>query len=193
MRGQKTLTQKIVNNTMKKTILITETQLSMLKHFLTEVASGYDDYLTMKQHGGVSLEYLIDTLYDLKTVLKGIFDMTKNYDFDKNELIENLELVPTIIDGIIRTMNTVFTDFTDVDVVKSGQRLHRKLELYQKKIKNYLSLIDKSMSKQELLLKLHNDTMNLSNSIYDYVTNLMEFEKSFRKRIDKSFRRPTWN
>lgn len=180
---------------MKKRIIITENQLSKLIDRIDEEAAGYDDYDQMMQHGGVSMGLLIDTLKDLSLVFNGIANMLGSENIEYIDLSENLKEAVDLIDEINKVTKIVFQDFTDKEVIRTGEILHRKLESYQEKIRMLIGMGEELLSKESLVEKLAMMTENVMRYVEDYAYKLQDADITFRKRLEKGkpFRGSNWN
>jgi hypothetical protein len=180
---------------MKRKIIITEDQLSRLIDKLNEEAVGYDDFYQMFKHGGKSMEILMDTLSDLLKVFEGIASMINSENIKYIDLRENLKAAIDLITEINDVMKIVFKDFTDRDVIKSGEIMHRKLESYQEKIRMLINMGEGLLSKENLIDKLYSMTENLGKFISDYTDKLGNADKTFRKRLERGRdkRNPDYN
>ena len=180
---------------MKRKIIITEDQLSRLIDKLNEEAVGYDDFYQMFKHGGKSMEILKDTLSDLLKVFEGIASMINSENIEYVDLRENLKAAIDLITEINHVMKIVFKDFTDRDVIKSGEIMHRKLESYQEKIRMLINMGEELLSKENLIDKLYSMTENLGKFIGDYADKLGNTNKTFIKRLERGRdkRNPDYN
>ena len=170
---------------MGKKIVLTESQLKRVIILMTEQAAGYDDFHIMMQHGGKSMGLLIDTLSDLISVFKGISSMLNSDEIEYVDLRENLKTAIDLITEINDVMKIVFKDFTDREVIKSGEIMHRKLESYQEKIRMMVNMGKELLSKENLIDKLYNMTETLGKFIEDYTDKLGNADKTFRRRLTK--------
>lgn len=170
---------------MKKRIIITERQLSKLIDRIDEDAAGYDDYFQMMQHGGASMGLLIDTLKDLSLVFRGIANMLDSENIEYIDLRENLKEAVDLINEINKVTKIVFQDFTDKEVITSGEILHRKLESYQDKIRMMINMGEELLSKENLISRLLELTENVGEYIIDYTNELEKSHKRFGSRLDK--------
>jgi hypothetical protein len=170
---------------MGKKIVVTESQLKRLIDVIKEEAAGYDDFYIMNQHGGKSMALLIDTLNDLLQVFKGISAMLNSDNIEYIDLRENLMSAVDLITEINDVMRIVFKDFTDREVIKSGEIMHRKLESYQEKIRMMVNMGEELLSKEHLLDKLESMTENVANSMVEYANKLHRADKTFKSRIMK--------
>lgn len=152
---------------------------------MTEEAAGYDDFYIMNQHGGKSMALLVDTLSDLLNVFKGISSMLNSDNIEYIDLRENLMAAIDLITEINDVMKIIFKDFTDREVIKSGEIMHRKLESYQEKIRMLINMGEELLSKENLLDKLYAMTENLGEFIVDYSDKLRNADKTFRTRLTK--------
>jgi hypothetical protein len=166
-------------------VKLTESQLKRVMILMTEEAAGYDDFHIMMQHGGKSMSLLIDTLSDLLKVFKGISTMVSSDNIEYVDLRENLMAAIDLITEINDVMKIIFKDFTDREVIKSGEIMHRKLESYQEKIRMLINMGEELLSKENLLDKLYNMTENLGEFIVDYSDKLGNADKTFRRRLTK--------
>lgn len=180
---------------MGKKIILTESQLKRVMILMTEEAAGYDDFHIMMQHGGKSMGILIDTLGDLLNVFKGISQILSSEDIEYVDLKENIMIAVDLITEINDVMKIVFKDFTDKEVIKSGELLHRKLESYQEKIRMIVNMGEELLSRENLLDKLYNMTENLGEFIEHYADKLGNADKTFRSRLmkGKDKRNPDFN
>jgi hypothetical protein len=178
-----------------KKIIITEEQLSRLIDRLNEEAVGYDDFYQMFQHGGKSMGILMDTLRDLLKVFEGIVSMINSENIEYIDLRENLEAAIDLITEINDVMKIVFKDFTDRDVIKSGEIMHRKLESYQEKIRVLINMGEELLSKENLIDRLYSMTENLGKFIADYTDKLGNADKTFKRRLEigRDKRNPDYN
>jgi len=166
-------------------ILVTEEQYQRLIKKITEEAAGYDDYNVMAQHGGTSMRVLIDTFTDLSQVLRGIVHMLKSENIEYVDLKENLYLAIDLISEINSAMDIVFKDFTERELIKLGKILHRKLESYQEKIRMMLDMGEELISKESIIEKLGQLTMNVHRAMTNYAAELKVTDIKFQVRIDK--------
>jgi len=170
---------------MGRKIVVTESQLKKLIEKINEEAAGYDDFYIMNQHGGKSMALLVDTLNDLVQVFKGISAMLNSDNIEYVDLRENLMAAVDLITEINDVMRIVFKDFTDKDVIKSGEIMHRKLESYQEKIRMMVNMGEELLSKENLLNKLESMTENVGNSMAEYAIKLRGADKTFKRRLTK--------
>jgi len=170
---------------MGRKILVTESQLKKLINVIKEEAAGYDDFYIMNQHGGKSMALLVDTLNDLLNVFKGISSMLNSDNIEYIDLRENLMAAVDLITEINDVMRIVFKDFTDREVIKSGEIMHRKLESYQEKIRMMVNMGEELLSKENLLDKLESMTENVGSSMVEYANKLHNADKKFRGRVKK--------
>ncbi len=171
---------------MGKKVILTESQLKRVMVLMTEEAAGYDDFYVMYQHGGKSMEILLDTLNDLLQVFRGIVSMINSDNIKYIDLRENLTAAVNLITEINDVMRIVFKDFTDREVIKSGEIMHRKLESYQEKIRIMVNMGEELLSKENLLDKLEAMTENVANSMKEYAMKLNISVKKFERRIEKN-------
>ena len=176
-------------------ILVTEEQFQRLMKRITEEAAGYDDFGVMAQHGGASMRVLIDSITDLSQVLRGIVHMLKSENIEYVDLKENLYLTIDLISEINGAMDIVFKDFTEREVIKTGKILHRKLESYQEKIRMMLDMGEELISKENIIDKLTDLTMNVHRAMTDYAAELKVADIRFQVRTNKGKPRPKtdWN
>jgi hypothetical protein len=92
-------------------------------------------------------------------------------------------------------MKIVFKDFTDRDVIKSGEIMHRKLESYQEKIRVLINMGEELLSKENLIDRLYSMTENLGKFIADYTDKLGNADKTFKRRLEigRDKRNPDYN
>jgi hypothetical protein len=170
---------------MGKKVILTESQLKRVMILMTEEVAGYDDFHIMYQHGGKSMSILLDTLNDLLQVFKGISTMLNSDNIEYINLKENLMVAIDLITEINDVTKIVFNDFTDREVIKSGEIMHRKLESYQEKIRMMVNMGEELLSKENLLDKLEVMTENVTNSMSDYAMKLSRSAKTFERRLKK--------
>lgn len=170
---------------MGKKVLVTEDQLKRVMVLMTEEAAGYDDFYVMHQHGGKSMSILLDTLNDLLQVFKGISAMLNSDNIEYINLRENLMVAVDLITEINDVMRIVFKDFTDREVIKFGEIMHRKLESYQEKIRMMVNMGEELLSKENLLNKLESMTENVTNTMTVYAMKLSKAAKTFERRLGK--------
>jgi len=170
---------------MAKKILVTENQLKRVMVLMTEEAAGYDDFYIMNQHSRKSLSILLDTLNDLVQVFDGISIMLNSNNIKYIDLRENLMIAIDLITEINDVMKIVFKDFTDREVIKYGEIMHRKLESYQEKIRMMVNMGEELLSKENLLDKLESMTENVGNSMTAYAMKLSVAAKTFERRLEK--------
>lgn len=180
---------------MGKKILVTEHQLEKLVNYISEEAAGYDDFDQMLQHGGKSMSILIDTLKDLMTVFRGITEMTSSKTIEYIDLKENLKEAIDLISEINSVSKTVLQDFTDKEVIKISEILHRKLESYQEKIRMLINMGEDIFSKENVKSKLEEMTTIVLEWVESYAYALKDADTKFRKRLRKGkpFQRPDMN
>lgn len=180
---------------MGRKIVVTESQLKKLIERINEEAAGYDDFYVMNQHGGKSMRLLVDTLNDLVQVFKGIKTMLNSDNIEYIDLRENLMAAVDLITEINDVMKIVFKDFTDRDVIKSGEIMHRKLESYQEKIRVLINMGEELLSKENLIDRLYSMTENLGKFIADYTDKLGNADKTFKRRLEigRDKRNPDYN
>jgi len=171
-------------------ILVTEEQFQKLMKRITEEAAGYDDYNIMHQHGGASMGILIDNIKDLTGVFGGIVKMTKSNNIEYIDLKENLQLAIDLIYEIIDVMKITFKDFTERKTIMKGEILHRKLESYQEKIRTMINMGEELLSKENLIERLTDLTLNVGKYMTDYTMELYKTQNRFTNRLDKFRPRP---
>lgn len=180
---------------MRQKLIITEKQLSRLIDRIDEEAAGYDDYEQMYQHGGKSMRILIDAINDLTNVFKGIGHMLGSENIEYIDLMENLKLAIDLISEINTVTEIVYQDFTDKDVIRTGDILNRKLESFQEKLRMLANMGEELLSKEDLLEKLSSAASNVLNYLEDYADKLKSADTTFKTRLEKGkpFRRSNWN
>jgi hypothetical protein len=171
-------------------ILVTEEQFQKLMKKITEEAAGYDDYNVMHQHGGASMSILIDTIRDLTEVFSGIVKMTRSSNIEYTDLKENLQLAIDLISEIMDVMKITFKDFTERKTIMKGEILHRKLESYQEKIRTMINMGEELLSKESLIERLIDLTLNVGKYMTDYTMELEKTHNRFTNRFDKFKPRP---
>jgi len=171
-------------------ILVTEEQLQRLMKRITEEAAGYDDFEVMSKHATQSMKVLTESITDLSQILRGIVHMLQSKNIEYVDLKENLYLAIELISEINMAMDIVFKDFTEKEVIKRGQILHRKLESYQEKIRMMLDMGKELMSKENIIEKLADLTMNVHRAMTSYVAELKVADKRFQVRSEKGRPKP---
>lgn len=167
-------------------IIITEKQLSKLIDNLNEIAAGYDDYQIMWDHSKTTFGVLTVALDELIEIFKSIATVLNDPDLEYEELRELFYNAVKLIGRVYPHITEVLEDFTDKDLILSGDILSRKLKSYQEKLVKVLNMGYELINKEQLIDKLREYTTDSWKNVKDFANKFDNAEGIIVNRVYKN-------
>jgi len=171
---------------MGKKYQITEEQFSNLMRNLTEIAAGYDDFYVMSQHAGKSMSHFLNLLNDLMATLGALKMALKDDDVSINDIEDYSQEVFDVISNMNETMERVFRDFTEKELITKGKILMRKLESFTEKLRTIFFYKEENLDNRNAKENITKTLNNLAKYIQDYVYELRTTHEMFGSRIQRN-------